>query len=147
LIPGRLRTHLELLHWSRTPFRRPADLPFVEVGMSAVKDAVSVNLDVIPRARSANEHCIVAWPDPFVARPNSTVIWRSAHPFVVRFEPDSPMHRYLEVHSEPGEEAHEAWAEIRSDAARLKPYKYTVAMEYQGRVLIVDPDAIVDPDP
>jgi hypothetical protein len=119
--------------------------------MSAVQDGsdVRVELEVVHGNGSVNGHRVVAWPDPFVAHAGTRVSWRSDHPFVVRFELETPVQGGLEIHSEPGSEdaRHGASAVIRGDAVRLEPFKYTVAMAYDGRVLIADPDGVVDPDP
>jgi hypothetical protein len=86
---------------------------------------------------------IVAAPDPVHIRPGAELTWQSEHPFVVRFDGATPVAGAKELHSHHGAAA----GKVRSDAARVEPYKYSVAMWHADEVLIADPDVVVDPDP
>jgi hypothetical protein len=97
---------------------------------------------------------VVVSPDPVIARSESTITWHSPYPFVIRFDGASPLRGGVEVRSPAAEEAgfdrpfrYEASATMRTDAARVERYKYSLALGWNGQILIADPDVVVEPDP
>lgn len=96
---------------------------------------------------------IVAVPDRFYAyaTPDQTVVFESRYPFTIRFDEGSPLSGKPEYRTEEEEEDRRAVYRLiqraRPDAARVKPYKYTVTMCVRNEPLTVDPDGVLDPDP
>lgn len=92
---------------------------------------------------------IVAVPERFYAyaNPDFEVIFESErHPFAIEFEDGSPLAGKPQY---SGEETgpYRLTQKVRPDAARVKPYKYTITMCVDDRILTADPDGVLEMDP
>lgn len=108
---------------------------------------VRLNVTTVQDANESEVRQIVAVPDRFRAYAESdyTVAFESRYPFTVRFDDGSPLAgkpRY----SREGD-VYRLVQKARPDAARVKPYKYTITMFADGEVLEADPDGVLEPDP
>jgi hypothetical protein len=111
---------------------------------------VVVHLNVHPapeRRERKYSPRVLASPDPFFALPEAWIIWRSLYPFAIRFDHATPLRNSVEVRSRFVDGVHVAEAQIRRDANRVVPFKYTVALMFEDQVIIADPNGVVEPDP
>lgn len=120
---------------------------------------IRVRLDtheqVDPNTQQRTVH-IVTTPERFRVTEGQPLIFGCDHPFTVDFVGADPLAGDLvDVReNEPNWLDDGNWQisfvlgqRVRPDAARLKRYKYSVSLYYEGQVYSVDPEGVVEPDP
>lgn len=107
-----------------------------------------VRVLVVPDPEDSAQQHVVIKPDPFVVLEGQAICWRGDHAFTLRFIDETPVESFVELRAEPGHDSFVACARVRWDAARVRFYKYSVAvMDDHGLVHLLDPDGVVEPDP